>query len=286
MGHDGAVATRILTWNVQGRERPDLEALATVLADALPDVVALQEVQRAQARWLSARLGWSLVWRCKHWPVVVPPEGLALLSPTPLTEVDTVRLAHPFRIWSWRRRIAVRGTVVTADGPVGVVGTHLGAGVDDVERARQAVLAAGLLGGASIRAGRGCVVGDLNTRPGSEVLATFATYGLRDAWDEVRPGEPGPTNWSRGPRDRPPTQRLDYALVGDAFDVVDVAVPAFGEPGFGRYGALSDHLPLTVTVVPRSGRPYAGFWTEASVPSSGVSTASSRSPSSGEALGP
>lgn len=246
------MATRILTWNLQGRERPDLEAVAAVIADALPDVVALQEVQRSQARWLAARLGWSHVWRFKHWPLVVPAEGLALLSPTPPVGVGVVHLAHPFRFWSWRRRIAIRVEVVTTDGPLAVVDTHLGAGVDDAERSRQAELAVGLLRAGAVPAHLGCVVGDLNTRPGSEVLGTFRAHGLRDAWGACHPGEPGPTNWSRGPRDGPPTQRLDYALVGDGLEVLDVAVPAAGEPGFERYGVLSDHLPVTVTVTPRA----------------------------------
>lgn len=246
----GPMATRILTWNLQGRARPDLEAVAAELADALPDVVALQEVQRAQARWLAGRLGWSLVWRFKHWSVVVPAEGLALLSPAPLEDVATVHLAHPLRVWSWRRRIAVRATATTREGPLAVVGTHLGAGVGDAERARQARLVAGILDAGPVPASNGCVVGDLNTHPGSEVLATLAAHGLRDAWDDARPGDPGPTNWPAA-RHRPPTQRLDYALVGDGLDVVDVSVPAFGDPGFERYGALSDHLPVTVTVAGR-----------------------------------
>jgi endonuclease/exonuclease/phosphatase family metal-dependent hydrolase len=244
------MATRLLTWNLQGRERPDLAVVAAEIADGLVDVVALQEVQRGQARWLARRLGWSLIWRVKHWPVVVPAEGLALLSPEPLTAPATVHLAHPLRFWSSRRRIAVRATVPTADGPLAVVVTHLGAGVGDVERARQARLVAGLLGAGDVPVEVGCVVGDLNTRPGSEVLDAFAEHGLRDAWEDVHPGEAGPTNWSRR-RDRPPGNRLDYALVGDGLDVVGVEVPAAGDPGFERYGALSDHLPVTVTVARR-----------------------------------
>jgi endonuclease/exonuclease/phosphatase family metal-dependent hydrolase len=250
VGHDGAVATRILTWNVQGRERPDLEAVAAVIADARPDVVALQEVQRGQARALARRLGWSFVWRFKHWSVVVPPEGLALLAPVPPTDVATVHLVHPFRFWSWRRRIAVRAMVAAGGEPFAVVATHLGAGVGDQERSRQAELAIGALDVGEGPVRPNCVVGDLNARPGSPVLARFAEHGLRDAWDVVRPGEPGPTNWRSGRRDGPPTQRLDYVLVDDGFDVVSAELPEAGEPGFERYADLSDHLPLSVTLTP------------------------------------
>lgn len=253
VGHDWSVVTRILTWNLQGRERPDLDEVCAVIAAAMPDVIALQEVQRHQARAIAERLGWSVAWRFKHWPLVVRPEGLALLAPGPLRDVRTIHLAHRLRFWSWRRRIAVRATTEGPDGPVAVVGTHLGAGVGDAERARQARLtAAGLVAGSTTMPG--CVVGDLNTRPGSTVLAAYAAAGLRDAWDDARPGERGPTNWAPGPRDAAPTQRLDYVLVTPDLEVLSASLPAADEPGFGRYGALADHLPLTVTVVPGGSR--------------------------------
>ncbi|MFP5320349.1 MAG: endonuclease/exonuclease/phosphatase family protein [Acidimicrobiia bacterium] len=230
--------TRVLTWNLQGRERPDLDAVADVVRAAHADVVALQEVQRRQARRLAAGLGWWVDWRFKHWSIVVPPEGLALLAPAPLAEVERAHLAHRWRFWSHRRRIAVAGTLGTAEGRLRVVGTHLGAGVGDDERVRQARLTVGAVDGT------GAVVGDLNTHPGSTVLGAYAEAGLRDAWDDARPGEPGPTNWRPGPRDAAPTQRLDYVLVTDDLEVVAAELPAAGEPGFGRFGELSDHLPL------------------------------------------
>lgn len=250
MGHDWPVPTRILTWNLQGRERPDLDEVARVIAAARADVVALQEVQRRQARALARRLGWTVAWRFKHWSVVVRPEGLALLAPGPLEGIARTHLAHRLRFWTWRRRIALRATIDGADGRVTVVGTHLGAGVGDGERSRQAQLTIGALRGAG-PGGGGCVVGDLNTHPGSSVLATYRKVGLRDAWDEARPGEPGPTNWAPGPRDVPPTQRLDYVLVTEDLEVVAADLPSSGDPGFDRYGPLSDHLPLTVTVARR-----------------------------------
>lgn len=247
------MATRILTWNLQGRERPDLDEVCDVIAAARPDVIALQEVQRHQARAIAARLGWSLAWRFKHWPLLVRPEGLALLAPGPLRDVGTIHLAHRLRFWSSRRRIAVRATTQSPDGTVAVVGTHLGAGVGDDERTRQARLTVeGLAAGPTTMPG--CVVGDLNTRPGSSVLAAYAEAGLRDAWDDARPGVPGPTNWAPGPRDAAPTQRLDYVLVTADLEVSSAWLPSPDEPGFRRYGALSDHLPLSVTVAPGGSR--------------------------------
>lgn len=252
MGHDRRMATRIVTWNVQGRERPDLDVVADVIHAAGPDVVALQEVQRAQARALARRLGWSMAWTFKHWAIVVRPEGLALLAPVPLEGIGTIHLARRFRFWSWRRRVALRATVDGPDGRITVVGTHLGAGVGDPERARQAAMTVEALRTGPGEIG-GCVAGDLNTHPGSVVLEVYAAAGLRDAWDEARPDEPGPTNWRPGPRDAPPTQRLDYVLVTDELDVVSAELPTAEKSV--RYGELSDHLPLTVTVAPRGAGP-------------------------------
>lgn len=236
------MTARILTWNLQGRERPDLGAVAAEIRRIGPDVVLLQEVQRRQARSIARDLGLHLAWRLKHWPVVLPAEGLAILTPEPPASVDRLVLSHGWRFWSSNRRIAVAATVPSGDGTLRVVDTHLGAGVGDTERSRQAGLVADL-------AGRdGIVGGDLNTAPGSTVLDVFRDAGLRDAWAEARPGDPGPTNWRPGPRHGPPVQRLDYVLVGSELRVRSGEVPSFGDPGFERYGSLSDHLPLTVTI--------------------------------------
>ena len=140
---------------------------------------------------------------------------------------------------------ALAATTATPDGPLDVVDVHLGAGVGDPERVRQAHRTAALVGAS------GCVVGDLNTRPGSAVLEAFAAAGLRDAWAEARPDDDGPTNWGRGPRDGPPRKRLDYALVTPDLEVCGAAVPAFGTSGFERFGELSDHLPLLVELTPK-----------------------------------
>ena len=234
--HHAAMAVRVTTWNLQGRERPDLAEVAGVLRELAPDVVLLQEVRRRQARALAAELGWQVAWRWKHWPVVIPAEGLAVLAPS-MTAARSHPLAARWRFWSSRRRIAVQARVATPDRGLDVVDVHLGAGVGDDERVRQAGLVLGL--------GADVVAGDLNTSPGSTVLDGFAGAGFRDAWAEVFPGEAGPTNW-HGPRTRPPTQRLDYVLVGSRWHVLSAEVPD-PHPAVERFATLSDHLPVTVT---------------------------------------
>ena len=237
------MTVRLTTWNVRGRSAPDVPALAEALRALGPQVVVLQEVQRAQARRLAAELGWGTAWRWKHWPVVVRPEGLAVLGPA-VTGVRTRVLAHRWRFWSSRRRIAVAARVTTGDGFLEVVDVHLGSGVDDGERARQAARVVGL---------GDVVAGDLNTAPGSPVLEVLEAAGYRDAWLEVGEGH-GHTNWRGRPRTGPAVQRLDYVLVGHGWEVLDASVPTPGDPPYETWGRLSDHLPVTVTL----GRRVAG----------------------------
>lgn len=80
------------------------------------------------------------------------------------------------------------------------------------------------------------------------MLDVFTSTGWRDAWQEGRRDGPGATNWRSGPRDGPAVQRLDYLLTDPESTILDVQVPRFGDPGFDRFGALSDHLPVTVEI--------------------------------------
>lgn len=245
MAPPGSDAVRVLSWNVQGRELTSPPDVARVIDAFRPDVVLLQEVQRRQARAIAEWLGWRDTWRFKHWPVVYPAEGLAVLSPLTPGRVRKIVLAEWWSFWSWRRRIAVGANVAVRGHDIGVVNTHLGAAVGDTERSRQAGLVVDLAEPAS------AVGGDMNTAPGSDVVAVFAGRGFVDAWVTVNPDVDGPTNWPPGPRDRPPSQRLDYVFVPAPWEVVAATVPRFGEPGFERFGALSDHLPVVVDLVRR-----------------------------------
>ena len=233
-----AMPVRLLTWNLRGRDRPDLGEVAGHVSGSGADVVVLQEVQRRQARVLAAALGWDLVWRLKHWPVVIPAEGLAILAPARPWAEETVVLAGGWRLWSSHRRIALAATVATPEGPVRVVDVHLGAGVEEEERARQADLVTGL---------GEIVVGDLNARPGSATLGVFGAAGLSDAWAEAGHGI-GHTSWGGRSRSDPAVKRLDYVLLGGGWRALEASVPVHADADFARWGAVSDHLPVTVTV--------------------------------------
>ncbi|MGZ4763108.1 MAG: endonuclease/exonuclease/phosphatase family protein, partial [Ilumatobacteraceae bacterium] len=47
---------RVLTWNIHGAGRPNLDVISEIIAGYAPDVVALQEVQHRQARRLAHHL--------------------------------------------------------------------------------------------------------------------------------------------------------------------------------------------------------------------------------------
>ena len=115
------------------------------------------------------------------------------------------------------------------------VDVHLGAGVAPSERVRQARLVQELAGDATL------IAGDFNAEPESAELAVFTERGWRDAERRAHPDQVRPsTNWHRGPRVEPPTQRLDYLLVRSSVEVVEGFVPIDWE----RWAALSDHLPV------------------------------------------
>ncbi len=226
----------VVTWNAQGSHGLDVAAAAAGLAAFDPDIVLMQEVQRRQLGALGRALGaYEARWRFKHWPIKVPAEGLGILSRLTLTDVHVQTLAQRWRLWDWRRRIAVHASVVIGEGSVAVVDVHLGAGVTMEERVRQAEDVMAHSTKDSI------IAGDLNGRPSSAVLAACARQGWRDAEHRIRSESECPaTNWEPGARTAPPTQRLDYLLVGNAIRVEDAFVP----DDWSYWAKLSDHVPV------------------------------------------
>jgi endonuclease/exonuclease/phosphatase family metal-dependent hydrolase len=231
----------VVSWNAQGSRGLNVALAADALHEFTPDIVLLQEIQRRQLGALRVALGTvDARWRFKHWPVRAPAEGLGLLARHPVGDARSQVLAHRWRFWDWRRRVAIHATLRVGDATVRVTDVHLGAGVTHDERARQA---RDLLDGAY---GATVIAGDLNAEPGTPELAVFGVAGWTDAESRVRAaGVARPaTNWAPGPRDAAPTQRLDYVLVRDTTPVLEALVPA----DWARWAALSDHLPVVARI--------------------------------------
>lgn len=240
----------VVTWNLRGRSRPDVPGAARHLRAVGADVVALQEVQRRQAQALARELrAESLDWGFKHWPVVKPAEGMAVIGVTRSVDVHTVALSFRWRPFTSRRRICQVGWLEDAAGPITLANLHLSTGNAplrqvEVGKVVQAVEAAG---------GPALVVGDLNERPNGPAIADLEAYGLRDTWAVTHPDTPerdGATNWNgwQPCTDKPPTKRIDYVMAAPQFAVGEVTVPRPGEPGFEAFACLSDHLPLAAAV--------------------------------------
>jgi endonuclease/exonuclease/phosphatase family metal-dependent hydrolase len=239
------VALVVTTWNLQGSKGIDEAAVADHVRSRGTDILLLQEVQWAQSRRIATALGArSRQWAFKHAGGKTWPEGLAVIGVTRPLSARANALTRRFQVWNWRRRIMQLARV--GDGLV-IVNLHLTAHsgeAEDHERARELARVA-----VRLDAGRTALIGgDFNAKPSSDIFGAFRDAGLVDTWPAAK-GE-GLTNWAGVKRSGPANRRLDYVWASSGTEVVDAQVPLAGDDGFERYGLLSDHLPLTVTLEP------------------------------------
>ncbi|NMD26275.1 MAG: hypothetical protein GYA65_19045, partial [Actinobacteria bacterium] len=212
---------------------PDLGAIAAVVREHEPDVLALQEVRRGQAKRLARRLGWQVVWARKHYPysplVWWRAEGIAIISPWVLSARMRTTISPGISTWIYKHRVLLAATITRRDGALRLFNTHL-ASHDADERIAQAKRVAD-----HVRVDttpRHIVTGDLNTNDGSEVevLRELRAVGLTDPDGAF-------TNPSGAPY-----QRIDYVLVPHDAIVTATHTPAGGD----AWRDLSDHLPVLV----------------------------------------
>lgn len=220
---------RVLTWNILGARQPNLDIIAEVMVGYSPDVVALQEIQRRQARGLARRLAWRVIWTRKHYPlsplVWWRAEGLALLTPQSVDEMISVSISPGVSTWTYRHRVAMAATVTRGSDALRIVNTHL-ASHDADDRIAQARRVVAIIG-----ARRPAVTaGDLNAVDEVEVIREFGAAGLVDPGGDF-------SNPSIAP-----VRRLDYVLIPETATVHARLTPDGGE----RWHALSDHLPVLV----------------------------------------
>ena len=134
---------RIMSWNLRGAAKPRLDSVVEIVQAHEPDVLALQEVRRGQARRIAGLLGWRRpAWALKHnpyWPAWWLAEGLALLSHHRLAVHPPVVLTPEINRRTFRRRILLPAEVLLEDDQrVLVIDAHLSSGDDDELRVRQA----------------------------------------------------------------------------------------------------------------------------------------------------
>ena len=220
---------RVLTWNIHGASRPNLDVVTEVISGYAPDVVALQEVRHAQARGLARRLRWRALWTRKHHPytplVWWRTEGLALLTPHGVGEMISASISPRVSTWTHRHRVVMAATVTRHGDLLRIANLHLATHSPDerIAQARRVV---------PISGERRPVVaaGDLNAIDEVEVIREFGALGLVDPGGEA-------SNPSIAPRNR-----LDYVLVPESATVTARLTPHGGE----QWHALSDHLPVLV----------------------------------------
>ena len=241
MPHTASTLT-IMSWNLQGSQRPNIAKVAGKIEQFQPDVIAIQEIQKHQARALSRRLDWSYVWAFKHngYGPLLPrrAEGMAIMSRSPLSNTGETTLSSGYGRFTYRRRIAMWATVDIHGQQFKLFNTHLASddvndeGVTQAQRLREIVDA---------HDGYSTVIaGDFNDHQRPDIVEILNSDQNQDAWtnstSRSRNGLTNPT--------KTPYQRLDHILVPRTSAIEHVEVPDTNND----WATLSDHLPVIATI--------------------------------------
>jgi endonuclease/exonuclease/phosphatase family metal-dependent hydrolase len=235
-----------MTWNLQGSQRPDITKVADKIQQFQPDIIAIQEIQKHQARALARRLEWSYVWAFKHngYGPLLPrrAEGMAIMSRLPLGNTGRTTLSSGYGRFTYRRRIAMWADINLNAQAITLVNTHLAS--DDIgdEGSNQARTLRTLIDGRQQQQQQQHVLiaGDFNDHQRPDIVNILNAEHNQDAWtnstSRSRNGLTNPT--------KTPYQRLDHILVPRTSAIKHVEVPDTNN----EWATLSDHLPVIATI--------------------------------------
>lgn len=228
---------RIMTYNIHHGIDADLsmnlDAIAAVIAEQNPDVVVLNEVNRARLTngfvdtlpLISRRMKMRHVFGANH------PDGQygnAILSRFPILEWDNVH----YQAKTTEVRGLLRAVIRTAGDPITFYGTHLDHIKGPLNVRNQQVMEAleEWAGNA-----RSILLGDLNAEPDAPELQPIYQAGLVDALAVVGAGNVF-TAW-----EKTPSRRIDFI-----FQTPDLPV----KRAWVVESRASDHLPVLSELIP------------------------------------
>ncbi len=227
-----ALEWTVLTWNLQGAKRTDVDRVCAAIRQQTPDIVVLQEVRRPQAARLGEALGMRTEWVFKHhfFRPLFPgrAEGAAILTPHTIRSHGSEPVSDATSQRSYKRRILQWATIERDDASgYRVYNTHLSPQDLARERRDEAARVASIVEshGESPPA---VIAGDFNDDGEPDIIATLP--GIEH--------EPAPPT---NPTDHP-VQALDHVLLPPDAVMVSTTVPGGGR----EWAELSDHLPVTV----------------------------------------
>ena len=230
-----------MTWNLQGSQRPDITKVADKIQQFQPNIIAIQEIQKHQARALARRLEWSYVWAFKHngYGPLLPrrAEGMAIMSRLPLSNTGETTLTSEYGRFTYRRRIAMWADINLNAQAITLVNTHLAS--DDVgdEGSNQARTLRTLIDGWQQHV---LIAGDLNDHQRPDIVNILNAEHNHDAWtNSTSRSRNGLTNPTKNPY-----QRLDHILAPRTHTIARVEVPDTDQ----SWIELSDHLPVIATI--------------------------------------
>ena len=246
-----ATPLRVMSYNIHAGTG-GITAIADVIRDAAPDIVALQEVdvhwsdrsgyadlatELAERTGMEVRFG-HIYDLAEDRPGAPRRQyGLAVLSRHPIRAFDNHIIPRLSSIADEPEPLPRPGFLeltIDVDGrAVRVFDTHLDYRGDPRVRRLQVAAMLDVIGTGDQPT---ILIGDLNAEPGAAELQPLLAR-LRDAWD------PGAGPGLTFPADTP-VKRIDYVLVSRHFDVHTTRVPV---------SVASDHRPVVVDLTLRVG---------------------------------